>query len=377
MTSLSITQWQPLHLWLDEIGPFRQGVEHFDLFGLNQSGGRAPANMYMLLAPNGKGKTTALNSIFGLFGLLNEKPIGRFTDPLEAGRAQLDVRATWSIDGVERTVLLSLWTGTETPIRSWTEDQLTDDAEAQVWARLGLGRNPSGVFPLDGSNDLGAILLSAIQRGRNEQPTALGGVSQDLPTVLLFPADRTIVAPTDERVVRRPQNFGYQPAQRFGSDGVDWGNSIDNLLIWLEWIDDGRIEELIEFLNLNLFRDEKAKSIRRPIRRELLTFVETSTGSHPLSGLSQGERALLQFYVRTLSHMTRNTIILIDELENHLHPRWMQRMVAALKTMVRQSGRHVTTIFTTHNMELMGTFRHDWPEDGLSKGGYMIEHEMN
>lgn len=377
MTTLTITGWQPLQLSLDEIGPFRQGVERIDLFGLDESGKKAPANMYMLLAPNGQGKTTALSAIYGLFGLLNEPPVGRFVEPQAPGRAQLDVRATWTIDGTERTVLLSIWTGTATPIRNWTEEEVRDEAEAEVWARLGLGWNPSGTFALDGSDDLGAAFLRAVLAGRNEQPSALGGISQNLPTVLHFPADRTIVAPTEERVVRRPENFGYQPAQKFGSDGLDWGSSIDNLFVWLEWIDDGRIEELIEFLNINLFRDEKAKAIRRPNRRELQTYIETSTGIHPLSGLSQGERALLQFYVRTLSHMTRNTIILVDEIENHLHPRWMQRMVAALKTMVRQPGRDITAIFTTHNMELMGTFRHDWPEQGLSKGGHMIEHEMN
>lgn len=376
MTTFAVTQWQPLHLWLDEIGPFRQGIEHFELFGLDEHGAVAPANMYMLLAPNGKGKTTALNALYGLFGLLNEPAVGRFADPAERGRAQLDVRATIAVDGAEHTYLLSIWTGTETPLHSWTDQEVRDGAEAEAWAKLGLSAVGGRGFPLTSSDDVGTQLLRAILTQRNEQPTELLGLSQDLPTVLLFPADRTIVAPTEERVVRRPDNFGYQPAQKFGSDGDDWDSSIDNLLVWLEWLDDGRIEDLIEFLNRNLFRDEKAKTIDRPVRRELLTYVRTATGIHPLSGLSQGERALLQFYVRVRAHMTRNTVILVDEVENHLHPRWMQRLVAALKTMARASGLNVTVIFTTHNMELMDTFRHDLPEEGLVKGGFTIEQEM-
>jgi ABC-type branched-subunit amino acid transport system ATPase component len=377
MTTFAVTQWQPLDLWLDEIGPFRQGLEHMELFGLDENGRVTPATMYMLLAPNGKGKTTALNAIYGLFGLLSEPAVGRFLDPAETGRAQLDVRATIAIDGVERTYLLSIWIGTETPLRSWTDEEVREHAEAEAWAKLGLGAAGGRGVALTSSDDVGASLLQAVHRQRNQQPTELLGLSQDLPTVLLFPADRTIVAPTDERVIRRPDNFGYQPAQKFGSDGHDWGSSIDNLLVWLEWLDDGRIEDLIGFLNRNLFRDEKAKVIRRPMRRELMTYVETSTGIHPLSGLSQGERALLQFYVRVRAHMTRNTIILVDEVENHLHPRWMQRMVAALKTIAREPSLNVTVVFTTHNMELMESFRHDQPEKGLVKGGYMIEQEMN
>ena len=377
MIRATISRWQPLALWLDDIGPFRQGLESFrfadESHGTEASG---PANMYMLLARNGRGKTTALDAIYGLFGLLNDPSAGRFADAFEAGRAQLDVRATWTIDGVEETVLLSIWTGSETPLRSWTEQQISDEAEAGAWAMLGLGRNAGSTFPLDATNELGAIFYRSVLAGRDEQPVALAGASQDLPTVLMFPADRTIVAPQDERVVRRPANFGYQPAQRFGSDGPDWTSSIDNMLVWLEWLNDGRIEDLVAFLNANMFIDEEAKAIRRPNRGELLTYVETRTGVHTLSRLSQGERALLQFYVRTLCHMTRNTLILVDEIENHLHPRWMQRLVAAMKTMVRQPNRFVTVIFTTHNMELMETFKHDVAEDGLAKGGYLIDQDM-
>ncbi len=374
----ALTRWQPIGLWLDEIGPFRQGMENFSFVETPEDGSRPPPiNMYMLLAPNGKGKTTALDAIYGLFGLLCQPPQGRFVDRRENGRAQLDVRATWSVAGVEQTVLLSIWVGSETPLRSWTDNEVRDEAEAGAWATIGLGYDGARTFARDATNELGALLYRSILANVGEQPTSLAGTSQDLPTVLSFPADRTIIAPETERVVRRPENFGYQPAQRFGSDGPDWDSSIDNLLVWLEWLDDGRITDLIDFLNANMFVEDTTKTIRRPSRSELLTYVDTTTGSHPLSRLSQGERALLQFYVRTLCHMTRNTIILVDEIENHLHPRWMQRLVAALKTMIRQSGRYVTVIFTTHNTELMGTFRHDVAEEGLSKGGYIIEREMH
>ena len=44
--------------------------------------------------------------------------------------------------------------------------------------------------------------------------------------------------------------------------------------------------------------------------------------------------------------------------------------------MVRQRGRDVSVLFTTHNMELMNTFRHDVAEEGLSKGGYYIDADM-
>jgi hypothetical protein len=377
MTRINVVRWQPLALRLDDIGPFRQGVHSFEF--RDESRGaevRNPANMYMLLAPNGRGKTTALNAIYGLFGLMNDPPTGPFAERGETGRAQIDIRASWFLDGVENTVLLSIWTGSSSPLYSWSDTEIEREADAREWAKLGLAWAGGRVTPLDSTNAPGNDFLRSMINGCGEQPTALSGASQDLPTVLLFPADRTIVAPSDERVVRRPENFAYQPAQRFGADGPEWAGSIDNLLVWLEWLDDGRIEDLVTYLNQHILLDEEAKAIRRPHRRELLTQVETRTGVHPLSRLSQGERALLQFYVRTLCHMTANTILLVDEVENHLHPRWMQRLIAAMKTLVREKGRFVTVIFTTHNLELMETFSHNVAEQDLGKGGSFIEREM-
>lgn len=376
MTDITIEKWEPIALWLDEIGPFRQGIENFFFTDDSRGDGKGnPSNLYMLLAKNGRGKTTALEAIYGLFGLLNQPPTGRFARPSIGERAQFDVRATISRNGQRETVLLSIWTGDNSPLHNWTEQELADYADVTRWAKLGLVFN-GGTHGMISSDDDGADFLRAITSGRGEQPTALQGYSQALPTVLFFPADRTIVAPMEQRAVVLPSAFGYQPAQRFGTDGPDWDSSIDNLLVWLEWLGDGRTKDLLDFLNRNVFTDGDTKTIRVPRRAELLTYVSTPTGDHPLAQLSQGERALLQFYGRTLAHMTRNTIILIDELDNHLHPRWMQRMVAALKTLIREEQRSVSVIFTTHNLELMETFRHDVPEAGLHKGGKVVLDEM-
>lgn len=377
MTDLTIEKWEPIALWLDEIGPFRQGIESFFFTDDSRGDGKGnPSNLYMLLAKNARGKTTALEAIYGLFGLLNEQPVGRFAQLNASGRAQFDVRATVLRDGQRESVLLSLWTGSNTPIHNWTDKELSDYADVAQWAKLGLIYTATANRATIGSDDFGAEFLRAIVSGHGEQPTALQGFSQSLPTVLFFPADRTIVAPTEQRAVVRPSNFTYEPAQKFGSDGPDWDGSIDNLLVWLEWLGDGRTAELIQFLNRNVFTDGEHKAIREPRRSELLTYVSTPTGDHPLAQLSQGERALLQFYGRTLAHMTRNTIILIDEIDNHLHPRWMQRMMTALKALIREKQRSVSVIFTTHNLELMETFRHDVPESGLTKGGKVVLDDM-
>ncbi|URK89511.1 ATP-binding protein (plasmid) [Rhizobium sp. RCAM05350] len=104
--------------------------------------------------------------------------------------------------------------------------------------------------------------------------------------------------------------------------------------MWLEWLadrrsdgaGDQRVDDLLDFLNILIFKDDPSKSITRPQREELRTYVKTRYGVHSLAALSHGERAMLQILGRTLTHMTSNTIILIDEIEIHLHTRWMNRM---------------------------------------------------
>ena len=377
MNEIEILEWQPLAVTIDDVGPFRQGPETVSLLGRGEGGRAAPSSLYMLLARNGRGKTTVLEMIYGLFGLLAKPAVGRFADATFPGRAQVDVRATVSVASSERrTVVLSLWTGSSTPLRTWRQDELSGTAQAESQAFLCMGRVGSSPAPIDGTDEIGLAFFRAVSGGLGVAPIGLRGGDQDLPTVLYFPADRTIVAPRDERVVQRPTNWGYQPAQRFRADGPEWRDSIDNLLVWLEWLDDDRLGDLLEFLNQELFSETPGKIIRPPNREELLTYVSMPTGRHPLSHLSQGERAILQLLARTICHMTRNTILLIDEVENHLHPKWMQRLIAALKSMIRREGSNIMVIFTTHNVELLQTFDHMTLEEGLVKGGMLIEEEM-
>ena len=84
----------------------------------------------------------------------------------------------------------------------------------------------------------------------------------------------------------------------------------------------------------------------------------------------------MQIYVRTLCHMTGNTVLLIDEIESHLHTKWMNRFFSAVKSLIR-GVPSLSVIFTTHNRELMRVFDHTRTEKGLIKGGYLIEEMDN
>ena len=377
MMDVQVADWRLLQLTVEGVGPFQNGPQTFSFAGepTEDDPDPGPSNLYMLLAKNGYGKTTLLECIYGLFGLMAEPPVGRFAAPGHLGRAQLDVRATWTIDGRTLTVVLSIWTGTETPLVAWSSDAL-DAAQASIWAKLGLESTHNGLLSIDDAEGLGMRFCRSILEARGKAPGALFGSDQDMPTVLFFPADRRISRPEDTRRVERPNGFVYQPAHCFASDGPEWRTTIDNLLVWLEWLDDGRLNELLAFVNTRLFDGEAKKTIRAPRRQELLTYVSTSTGDHPLIGLSHGERALLQLYVRIACSMTSNTVVLIDELETHLHSNWMLRLYDGLKSLLREVPT-LSIFFTTHNRELIRGFDHQQTEEGLVKGGYLLPEEMD
>ena len=373
-----IADWKLLQLTVEGVGPFQYGPQSFSFAGepTEDDSDPGPSNLYMLLAKNGYGKTTLLECVYGLFGLMAEPAVGRFAAPGDRGRAQLDVRTTWTIDGHTQTVVLSIWTGAETPLLMWPPDDL-DAAQASTdWARLGLETTYGGVSLANSTDGLGRMLYNSIVKSRRKAPGALFGADQDMPSVLFFSADRQIGRPADTRRVERPSEFVYQPAYCFESDGPAWATTIDNLLVWLDWLDDGRLGDLLTFVNARLFGGEESKVIRPPRRQELLTYVSTSTGDHPLVGLSHGERALLQLYVRIACHMTSNTIVLIDEVETHLHSTWMFRLFDGLKDLLREVPA-LSIVFTTHNRELIRVFDHQLKEKGLVKGGYIIADDMN
>ena len=382
--NLRVSDFRLLKLTLIDMGPFREYFE-IDFTNGNTAGSdfnddAQPSNLFLLLGKNGFGKTTVLEVIALLLdhiGYSHRTSFGHYDLDQGKGRVQADFRGTWSIEDAHITVLLSIWAGSEGPINAWTTGDLDTTAQATEWARIGLVRSPlSGTVELgSGTNDLGKIFLSAIRHAAGTPPPALFGEGLNLPTVLLFPADRALKPPpTDQRAVSRPTLWGYQPSLRFDTDGSTWANSMDNLLVWLSWLGDGRDERLRRYVQKSVFMDSR-KTLMEVDRERLSTNVKTSAGLHPLVNLSHGERQLLQLLVRAAVHMTSSTIILIDELEMHLHPKWRINLLQTLKQLAKDFDG-LSIIFTTHERELIKVFKHEVPEEGLVKAGYLIEQGL-
>lgn len=384
MSDVVLRRFQPLHLKLEGVGPFRSAFE----LPLTDKDG-APANFFLLVSRNGFGKTTVLEVIHGLMGALGLSEHAAFRrlapsfdlhpDLLEGGRAQLDVRVELESAGGATSAVLSIFVGCNQPLRALTPS-LRAAAQAEWWIPLRLdctGPITSNYTIVADAQDILRPLIRAIAAGNTEASGFLPNEdSLFLPTALYFTADRRILQPpASQRAIKRP-GLAYAPAHKFTTDGETWETSLDGLLVWYEWLGGRLFEQTQQLVNSTLFAEGR-KRLAGIDRHALAAIIEVEQDDgtknyHGLDRLSHGERALLHLLVRSAYHKAGSTILLIDEMENHLHPKWQHRLMALLKEWIRL-WPDLTVIATTHQPEMIEAFAFERPEEGLVKGGYIIE----
>lgn len=374
-----VHQFAPLWLTIDRIGPFQERLEEIDFTDADN----APCNLYLFLSRNGRGKTTALELLAALMSMLgreptqsNSKPFGLEHLDSGAGRAQCDMLVRYSIDGREQTAVLSLLAGAlgrETSLRFWGQEQLAE-VGASEWHRYGFARE--GVkWSVIGDRDPWVEEFN----GRLALATGskVGGFEEsDLvwPTLVYFSAYRNVVPvlESEERAIVAPRDWNYRPVHAFRTEGGHWRDSLDNLLVWLKWLDDKRFEQAIKLVNERVFAGTQTfiKGIRKePPEAD----VVRDNQPHRLDALSSGEKSLVQLFLRLGAHMTRNTILLLDEPEAHLHEQWKFRLYKQLMALAQEHFPGLTIIVATHSKEIMETFAIEISEDKLRKGGYLFE----
>lgn len=83
---------------------------------------------------------------------------------------------------------------------------------------------------------------------------------------------------------------------------------------------------------------------------------EGPQGVYLYDGLSSGQIMLLMLLVQFARNRIHNSIVLIDELELHLHPLWQTRLYANLENL----GTNNQIFFTTHSTHLRESMHRDF-----------------
>lgn len=173
------------------------------------------------------------------------------------------------------------------------------------------------------------------------------------------------------RGITPPRGLDYQPTHLFAADSGAWEGSLDNLFVWFAWLDAAREEEARRLVNKLVFKRAR-KKLGEVDRQKLAVPVIVEDGTHRLDQLSSGERQLVQLVVRIAAHMSGPTIVLIDEVEQHLHITMRRRLISILKEWAARHQK-LSFIVTSHHFDAVRIMQPTVAEDGLRKSGALFK----
>jgi AAA domain, putative AbiEii toxin, Type IV TA system len=306
-----------LSLSMENIGPFdRADIE----FATGRDGGPA---VTILTGENGTGKTIVLDAIRGMFG----PDYAKLERSIQRGNSPFTVSLEYADEGARR-LLHSM---------SMTQERILE-------VRLGTGAR----FPL-------GLLPSSVQRGLTKPPG----------WVVSYWRSSLAVDEFGIHAISTPQHKGYL----LGSlQGHYKNQDVTALLCHFDYLRDSRdprerasgeavYEAASRIVSASLLEGGELAYVRRS---DLTPIVRQAGQEVPLENISSGNAYLVQHMIDLLGkifsvHVLLNTdpselcktpgVLLIDEAENHLHPRWQKRFLRTLLDLFP----NLQIIATTHS----------------------------
>ncbi len=273
---------------------------------------------------NGSGKTTILEVIVSLAELKATKRI----DASLASRPDAYVQTDWKFCDLE----LSLFKG-----------QLPDDKKLQQ-SFYGLQHTDSKIQLVAESQltaeqlpQIAGFALSPLFDAIN---TNITSYPDSFPSLIYLPHNRSLEPVTGEQMSKEEDH--YQFVYRFQTVR-QFPGSLNSYLIYLDYAYPERYAQIQQFLN-NLGFEGKTFRVDR---KAFDVMVKAASGQeHRLHELSSGEQNLLIILIELRRKLTPGSIVLIDEIENSLHPAFQHRLAQGLLTLQREIPYQL--IVTTH-----------------------------
>jgi predicted ATPase len=318
-------------LRVKECGPLRDVcIDFCDVSG-------KPRPVTVLAGANGSGKTTVLELIATLAELIDRNS-RRFTPrPRSVSERSILARTDYAV--IEMNL-------EDAPLTVTLSSEVDEESETSYV----LLPEHQGYFAIEGDtnfqqeriNKLQDLIWSSQKRNIAFPDFASWQLTEMIfaPSILYFPHSRQLMSLSGTQIQKDETKFEW--VHRY-ENVREFAGSLDSYLIWLDYAEPETFARVIKFLN-ELDFDGKTFGV---LRKELKAIVTTRDGrTHGVAELSSGEQNILIMCLELRRRLLPHSIVLIDEIENSLHPAFQYRLALALKRM--QESIPFQLILTTH-----------------------------
>jgi AAA15 family ATPase/GTPase len=306
-----------------------------------------PQQVTVLGGANGSGKTTVLELIFALVELFKFSPTTDLTsidNNIQAILKRTEYAELELLIDNEKCQVFS-----DKPRFPYSDANLHHDKHGIIWQEF---YSNARIWHLQYSSK-SKKMAEQIRLNQGKSLNFLDSPSESvpantIPSILYFPHHRELQPVEGEQIYR--EDVKYQWCYRYLT-GFDFQGSLESYLIWLDYADKPMFELVIDFLNQLNF-EGKTFHINR---KQLSVVVKTREGSeHPLIQLSSGEQNILILLLELRRRLLPGSIVLIDEIENSLHPEFQHRFAKNLARLQKQIPFQL--ILTTHQYAFVKIF---------------------
>ncbi len=171
------------------------------------------------------------------------------------------------------------------------------------------------------------------------------------PSILFFPHTRFI---SD---IKGEQLFKVEPTYQFiykYENISHFKDSYDAFFTWLDYAEPAICEEILGFVNGIDFNGKKFFIDRKNLQVKVQT---ANNETHLLAEMSSGEQNIFILLLELQLRLTPHSIVLIDEIENSLHPAYQQLLAYSLTELQKKTPFQL--IVTTHSKEFIKFFGAD------------------